>query len=324
MPVKMAKAASKAPVMQNSAAKIPAPKKSSTGKSTLLKELESVFQTAPKEYDVDESADFHTKAMFEGDNDDSDGFIPVASRNAMAFLDDDPEYQGKKTSSKVAFDMSSDESQGDADRDGSSISVSSSDDDSQSDDENGEDLVYDPESSGDKKKARSAADSSRVLDMVRQVRAEEEIKVTKVDTKEFERSAAASAQRDFLDCLLEFRIRLQKPLSIANRLPRQQMVGSFATLCPEYLTKRDAAIEACGCTLHSLLLLRSNLSSQFPGCPAVAPVPADEFKIGSKRSAHVSFDTAAFHRCSACLFRPSTNKPAGFSRFRRKVCFGER
>jgi len=294
MPVKMAKAASKAPVMQKSAVKIPAAKKSSTGKSTLLKELESVFQTAPKEYDVDESADFHTKAMFEGDNDDSDGFAPVASRNAMAFLDDDPEYQGKKTSSKVAFDLSSDESQGDADRDGS---VSSCDDGSQSEDDNDEDLVYDPESSGDKKKSRSAADSSRVLDIVRQVRAEEDIKVTKVDTKEFERSAAASAQRDFLDSLLEFRIRLQKPLSIANRLPRQQMVGSFATLCPEYLTKRDAAIEACGCTLHSLLLLRSNLSSQFPGCPAVAPVPADDFKIGSKRSAHVSFGCFSVMQC---------------------------
>ena len=289
MPVKMAKAASKTLTVHHSAAKIPASKESSTGKSTLLKELESIFQTAPKEYDVDENADFHTKAMFQGDNDDSDGFTPDASSKTMAFLEDDPEYQGKKTSAKVAFDLSSDESQGEAGRDGSSISVSSSDDDSQSEDDNDEDLVYDPESSGDKKKSRSAADSSRVLDIVRQVRAEEDIKVTKVDTKEFERSAAASAQRDFLDSLLEFRIRLQKPLSIANRLPRQQMVGSFATLCPEYLTKRDAAIEACGCTLHSLLLLRSNLSSQFPGCPAVAPIPADDFKIGSKRSAHVRF-----------------------------------
>ena len=48
------------------------PEEDDTGKSTLLKELEDVFQTAPKEYDVDENADFHTKAMFEGDDDDSD------------------------------------------------------------------------------------------------------------------------------------------------------------------------------------------------------------------------------------------------------------
>ena len=290
MPAKTAKAPAKAP-----SAKVPAPKKSATGKSTLLKELEDVFQTAPKEYDVDENADFHTKAMFEGDDDDSDDFAPARSSKSMTFLDDAPEYQGKKTSVKEALALSSDESQ--AEHDGSSVSDSSSDDGSQDDGGDDENLVYDPQAPKDKKKASSGADSIRVLDLVRQARAEEGIKVTKLDTKEFERSSAASAQRDFLDSLLEFRIRLQKPLSIANRLPRQQMVGSFATLCPEYLTKRDAAIEACGCTLHSLLLLRSNLSSQFPGCPAVAPVPADDFKIGSKRSAHVSFGCFSVMQC---------------------------
>ena len=106
MPAKMAKAPAKAP-----AAKVPATKKSATGKSTLLKELEDVFQTAPKEYDVDENADFHTKAMFEGDDDDSDDIAPARSSKSMAFLDDAPEYQGKKTSAKEALDLSSDESQ---------------------------------------------------------------------------------------------------------------------------------------------------------------------------------------------------------------------
>jgi hypothetical protein len=42
--------------------------KSAAGNSTLLKELEDVFQTAPKD-DVDENADFHTKTMFEGEDD---------------------------------------------------------------------------------------------------------------------------------------------------------------------------------------------------------------------------------------------------------------
>jgi hypothetical protein len=265
----------------------------------LLKELESVFQTAPKEYDVDENADFHTKAMFETGSDDSDGFVPTAHSKSLAFLDDAPEYQGKKTSAREALDFSSEQSQEEADRDGSSVSDSSSDD--QSDGVDNEDLVYDPQVPKSKKKGASGADSSRVLDIVRQARAEEDIKVTKVDAKEFERSAAASAQRDFLDCLLEFRIRLQKPLSIANRLPRQNMVGTFASLAPDYVKKREAAIEAYGFTLHSLLLLRSKLSSQFVGCPAVAAVPAEDFKIGSKRSAHVSF---------CCPFLPAACAPA--------------
>ncbi len=290
----MAKAPAKAP-----AAKVPATKKSATGKSTLLKELEDVFQTAPKEYDVDENADFHTKAMFEGDDDDSDDIAPARSSKSMAFLDDAPEYQGKKTSAKEAFDLSSDD-ESQVEHDGSSVSDSSSDDASQDDDDDDENLVYDPQAPKDKKKARSGADSNRVLDLVRQARADEGIKVTKTDTKEFERSTAASAQREFLDCLLEFRIRLQKPLSIANRLPRQHMVSAFASLSPEYLKKREGAIEACGTTLHSLLLLRSKLSSQFPGCQPVAAIPAEDFKIGSKRSAHVSVSLPPHAQC----FRP--------------------
>ena len=290
MPAKTAKAPAKAP-----SAKVPAPKKSATGKSTLLKELEDVFQTAPKEYDVDENADFHTKAMFEGDDDDSDDFAPARSSKSMTFLDDAPEYQGKKTSVKEALALSSDESQ--AEHDGSSVSDSSSDDGSQDDGDDDENLVYDPQAPKDKKKASSGADSIRVLDLVRQARAEEGIKVTKLDTKEFERSSAASAQREFLDCLLEFRIRLQKPLSIANRLPRQRMIDAFASLSPDYLKKCEGAIEAFGSTLHSLLLLRSKLSSQFPGCQPVAAIPAEDFKIGSKRSAHVSFSLPPGARC---------------------------
>ena len=289
MPVKMA---TKAPAKQSAAkapaAKAPVTKKSSAGKSTLLKELENVFQTAPKEYDVDENADFHTKAMFEGESDGSEGFVPDFSSKGIAFLDDAPEYQGKKTSAKEALDLSSGESQDEVDQRYDSVSDSSSDDNSQSDDVDDEDLVYDPQAPRDSKKSPSAADSSRVLDIVRKVRAEEDIKVTKVDTKEAERSAAASAQRDFLDCLLEFRIRLQKPLSIANRLPRQHMVAAFASLSPDYMKKRESAIEACGLTLQSLLSLRSKLSSQFPGCPPVAAIPVEDFKIGTKRSSHVS------------------------------------
>jgi hypothetical protein len=278
----------KAPV-KAAETKSPVSKKSSVVKSTLLKELEGLFQTAPKEYDVDENADFHTKAMFEGDSDGSDGFVPSASSKSMAFLDDAPEYQGKKTSAKEALDLSSDESEHEANHDGSSISDSSSNDGSQSDGCDDEDLVYDPQAPKDKKKSQAGADSNRVLDIVRQVRAEADIKVTKVDTKEFERASAASAQRAFLDNLLEFRIRLQKPLSIANRLPKQQMTGAFASLVPDYMKKREAVIDAYGSTLHSLLLLRSKLSSQFPGCPAVAAVSAEDLKIGSKRSAPVSF-----------------------------------
>jgi protein AATF/BFR2 len=292
MPAKMGKASAKAPSTKASTTKDLVSKKNSTGKSTLLKELESVFQTAPKEYDVDENADFHTKAMFESGSDDGEGFAPTAHSKSMTFLDDAPEYQGKKTSAREALDFSSEQSQDEVDGDGSSVSDSSSD--NQSDSDNDEDLVYDPQVPKSKKTCQSDADSSRVLDIVRQARAEEDIKVTKVDAKEFERSAAVSAQRDFLDCLLEFRIRLQKPLSIANRLPRQNMVGTFASLAPDYVKKREAAIEAYGSTLHSLLLLRSKLASQFVGCPAVAAVPAEDFKIGSKRSAHVSSFAYAF------------------------------
>ena len=304
----MVKAPLNAPAAKASAKAQPAVKKPSVGKSTLLKELESVFQTAPKEYDVDENADFHTKAMFEGDSDGSDGFVPAASSKSMAFLDDAPEYQGEKTSAREALDLSSDQSQDEVDHDSSSISDSSSDDGSQSDGHDDADLVYDPEAPKDKKSARSIADSRRVLDIVRQARTEEDIKVTKVDTKEFERSAATSAQRDFLDCLLEFRIRLQKPLSIANRLPRQHMVGAFASLAPDYLKKRDCVIETYCSTLHSLLSLRSKLSSQFPGCPTLAAIPADDFKIGSKRSAHVSF---CCHGMPVFLLAV-TNEQAGF------------
>jgi acyl carrier protein len=295
---KIAKVPTKAPVKQG-----PAAKKSSVGKSTLLKELESVFQTAPKEFDVDENAEFHTKAMFERESGDSDEFAPAVSSRHMAFLDDAPEYQGKKTSAKVALDLSSDESQDDVNLGSSSQSESSGADSSQSDDE--ENLVYDPQSSknDDMKKSRGGgADSSRVLEIVRQIKKEEDIKVTKVDFKEFERSAAASAQRDFLDCLLEFRIRLQKPLSIANRLPKQHMVRAFASISSEYLKKCESVIEECGSTLHSLLLLRSSLSSQFPGCQPIAAIPAEEFKIGSKRNAHVSSISFFFIRRISCPF----------------------
>jgi protein AATF/BFR2 len=288
----------KAPAKKASATNVSAEqalvsKNSSAGKSSLLKELESVFQTAPKEYDVDENDDFHTKAMFEGDSDENDSFVPALSSKSMAFLDDAPEYQGKKTSAKQALDLSSDESRDEENLDVGSVGYSSSDSSNQSDDDDDDDsnLVYDPQAPRDEEKKRnssSGADSSRVLEIVRQARVEQDIKVTKVDSKEAERSAAASAQRDFLDCLLEFRIRLQKPLSIANRLPRQHMACVFAKLAPECLKKRECAIEACGLALHSLLTLRCALSSQFPGCPAVAAVPVEEFKIGSKRSAHVS------------------------------------
>lgn len=293
MPLKISKApvkvlASKAPAVQ-----VPVAKKSSSGKSTLLKELESVFQTAPKEYDVDENTDFHTKAMFDGDSDGSDGFVPAVSSTRMSFLDDAPEYQGKKTSAKEALDFSSEESQDEESHKVGSGSFSSSDDSSDSEDvTDNEDLVYDPQAPRDTSKTPSVADSKRVLEIVRRARAEGDIKVTKIDTKEAERSAAASAQRDFLDCLLEFRIRLQKPLSIANRLPRPHTVSAFASLAPDYVKKRECAIEACGSALHSLLLLRSTLSSQFPGCPAVAAVPIEEFKIGSKRNAHDLVDFA--------------------------------
>jgi hypothetical protein len=285
----MAKAPAKASSSKDPAVQVPVAKKSPAGKSTLLKQLESVFQTAPKEYDIDENADFHTKAMFDGDIDESDGFVPALSSKSMAFLDDAPEYQGKKTRAKEALHLSSDDSHDDVESKDGSGSYSSSDSSSESDNGDDDDLVYDPQAPRNKSKPSSGADSNRVLEIVRQARAEEDIKVTKVDTKEAERSAAVAAQRDFLDSLLEFRIRLQKPLSIANRLPRQNMVSAFASLAPEYLKKRECAIEACGLALHSLLMLRSILSSQFPGCPAVAAIPVEEFRIGSKRSAHVSF-----------------------------------
>ena len=168
---------------------------------------------------------------------------------------DDPKYRGKVVSSKTIFEKEeeSDEDQRDSEDD--------VDDEEDDDDEQGSDDVDEDEQSDTEDRPR-AGRSGEDADEVQDIEAEQEadlIRMVSVNPRDRDRAAHARHQRELTDAALELRIRMQKPLALAARLPRGPVLAAFAAHdARAAAAAAAAAVEAVG-LLGDLMSLRAAL-----------------------------------------------------------------
>ena len=188
---------------------------------------------------------------------------------------DDPKYRGKVVSSRTIFEREEEESDEEA---GGDATQSDDDRDGQSDDDGSAEEEEEEFRLGDKRKEADEVDD---------IEAEQEadlIRMVSVNPRDRDRAAHARNQRELTDAALELRIRMQKPLSLAARLPRGPVLAAFAAHDPgAAAAAAAAAAEAVG-FLGDLMSLRAALwlqvKSFFSAASAAAVPPAAAATLG--------------------------------------------
>jgi protein AATF/BFR2 len=135
------------------------------------------------------------------------------------------------------------------------------------DDEDEEDEEEEEEESGRGEEEEEASD----VEALEAAQAANLIKLVQVESKDKEKAQHARNQRALSDTVLEARIRLQKPLALAARLPRGPAMQAFVESGGRADTSLAQAARECRSEarelLEEFLALRSALWAQTPALP---------------------------------------------------------